>query len=183
MLSLVIKSLGVVLSVSFLFALNANAQQREHGERVRILEARVQQLEDVIYNINQRVSNLEYSRRPNPYPQPIPQESVCMLIDTGYNKIFLGKGRVKLEAEAEVRQNCGKAVSSSYCQGTIKCNDATEDRYTTVAFCVLTDTGYSKTFKGEAKSLIEAEYNTRKACSENVRVHTVLAQFVAKLTN
>ncbi|MGZ3770950.1 MAG: hypothetical protein ACXVCP_15080 [Bdellovibrio sp.] len=167
-MSLVRKSLGAILSLSFLFSFGANAQMRDGGDRIRILESRVQQLEDIIYNMNLRLSNLENAGRPSPYPQPNPTGSVCMLTDTGYNKVFLGKGPVQLAAEAEARQNCGKAVNSSYCQSEVKCNDPQQDRYTHYAFCVLIDTGYNKTFKGEANTLIEAEYNTRKACSESV---------------
>lgn len=167
MVSLVKKSVGVVLSALLLFSPGAIAQQRQNGDRIRALEQRVQQLEDIIYSLNQRLSNLEYNRRPDPYPTPGAQESVCTLIDTGYNKVFLGKGRVKLEAEAAVRESCSKTVHPSYCQGAIKCNDP-QARWVNGAMCVLTDTGYSKTFKGEAKTLIEAEYNTRKACGDSV---------------
>lgn len=168
MLSLVKKSVGAVLSTLLLFSQGANAQQRQNGERIRVLEQRVQQLEDIISNIHQRVSNLEYNRRPDPYPEPAMQESACMLVDTGYNKVFLGKGRLRLEAEAEVRQACSKVVHASYCQGAIKCNDPRTDRPSNTAMCVLIDTGYSKTFKGEGKTLIEAEYRARKSCGDNV---------------
>lgn len=168
MLSLVKISIGAVLSTLLLFSPGATAQQRQNGDRIRVLEQRVQQLENIISSIHQRVSNLEYNRRPDPYPEPVAQESICMLIDTGYSKVFLGRGRLKLEAEAEVREACGKAVHSSYCQGAMKCNDPHSDRRINGAMCVLTDTGYSKTFRGEGKSLIEAEYAARKTCGEAV---------------
>ncbi|CAE80350.1 hypothetical protein predicted by Glimmer/Critica [Bdellovibrio bacteriovorus HD100] len=171
MMSLIRNSLVLGLSAAcFLFANSAGAQERGQErslERIRILETRVNQLEGIISQINQRVSNLEYNQRPEPYP-PVAAEVACMVTDTGYSKVFLGKGRIKLEAEAAAREACGKAVHSSYCQGAVKCSDPRQDRPIAGAICMLTDTGYAKTFKGEGKSLIEAEYNTRKQCGDQV---------------
>lgn len=175
MMSLIRNSLVLGLSaVCFLFAHNAGAQDRS-AERIRILETRVNQLEGIISNINQRVSNLEYGQRPQPYPEPVAQEVACMLTDTGYSKVFLGKGRIKLEAEAAVRESCGKAVHASYCQAAVKCSEPRGDRPIQGAICVLTDTGYNKTFKGEGKSLIEAEFQARSQCGSQVHPSYCLA--------
>lgn len=165
-------TLGILLSASCLFAAQSvYAQERGQErslERIRILESRVNQLEGVLAHLHQRVSNLEYSQRPEPFPPPVAQEVACMLTDTGFSKVFLGKGRVKLEAEAAAREACGKTVHPSYCQAAVKCSDPRQERPINGAICVLTDTGYSRTFKGEGKSLVEAEFKTRKACGESV---------------
>lgn len=165
-------ALAILLSASCLLAAkSAHAQERGQErslERIRILETRVNHLEGVLAQLHQRVSNLEYNQRPEPFPPPAAHEVACMLTDTGYSKVFLGKGRMALEAEAAVRDACGKAVHPSYCQSSVKCSDPRQDRPINGAVCVLTDTGYSKTFKGEAKSLIEAEFKARKACGDSV---------------
>ncbi|AFY02167.1 hypothetical protein [Bdellovibrio bacteriovorus] len=167
-MSLIRSSLVLVLSAScFLFAHSAGAQDRS-AERIRILETRVNQLEGVISQINQRVSNLEYNQRPEPYPPPAALEVACMITDSGYSKVFLGKGRIKLEAEASAREACGKGVHASYCQGAVKCSDPRTERPIAGAICMLTDSGYGKTFKGEGKSLVEAEFNARKSCGDQV---------------
>lgn len=172
MMSLIRNSLVLVLSAScFLFAQSAGAQERGQErslERIRILESRVNHLEGIINHINQRVSSLEYNQRPPTHPEPVPVGVACQLIDTGYQKVFLGKGRMKLEAEAEARETCGKSVHSSYCLGSVKCSDPAQDRLIQAAVCMLIDTGYSKTFKGEGRNVVEAEYNARKNCGNSV---------------
>lgn len=171
-MSVVRNSLVLILSACcFFFANSAGAQVpgNRDKERIRILETRVNQLEGVIANINQRVSNLEYNRRPDPYPQPPEQQEViCTMIDRIYSKVFIGRGRVRLEAEADVRTSCSASIHASYCQEAVKCSDPMKDPFVRGAICTLTDTAYSKTFKGEAKSVLEAEYNTRKTCGNQV---------------
>ncbi|WP_374000213.1 hypothetical protein [Bdellovibrio bacteriovorus] len=167
-MSAIRNSLVLLLSATcFFFAHNAGAQDRNSQERIRILETRVYQLESNLSQINQRLANLEYGQRPQPFPEPA-REVACMVTDTGYNKVFLGKGRIKLEAEAAAREACGKAVNSVYCNATAKCSDPQKDANIRGAICVLTDTGYNKTFKGEGRSLIEAEFAARSACGSSV---------------
>lgn len=173
-MSVLRNSLALLLSVSCLLgAQSANAQARPE-ERIRILETRVNQLEKTISYMDQRLSNLEYNR-PGPYPGPVPpppppvsQEIACMLIDSGFSKVFLGKGKVRVDAEAAARQSCGKSVHSSYCNSNVKCSDPRQDGYINGAVCILTDSGFGRTFRGEATTLIEAEYNARKACGGSV---------------
>nr|BFD60118.1 hypothetical protein CKG001_22250 [Bdellovibrio sp. CKG001] len=168
MMSAIRNSLVLLLSATcFFFAHNAGAQDRNSQERIRVLETRVYQLEANLSQINQRLANLEYGQRPPPFPEPA-QEVACLITDTGYNKVFLGKGRIKIEAEAAAREACGKSVHPSYCQAAVKCSDPRQERPIAGAICMLTDTGYQKTFKGEGKSLIEAEYNARKQCGDSV---------------
>ncbi|KYG60420.1 hypothetical protein [Bdellovibrio bacteriovorus] len=166
-MSVLRKSLVLVLGCCLLLGVSAHAQSRE-AERIRILETKVSQLEGLIYNLNQRVSNLEYQNPPMPPPPPPIVEVACMTTDTGYNKVFLGKGRTKLEAEAKAKESCGNSVNAVYCNGSVKCSDPAQDRLTQGALCVLTDTGYNKIFRGEGRSPVEAEYNARKACGNSV---------------
>ena len=73
-----------------------------------------------------------------------------------------------MEAEAAARESCAKSVHASYCQAVVKCSDPRQERPIAGAICMLTDAGYQKIFKGEGKSLIEAEYNARKQCGDSV---------------
>lgn len=137
-------------------------------ERVRGLEARVGQLEANLSQLNQRLSALE---RPAPYPgQPVqPLEQACMITDSLMNKVSLGKGRTRLEAEANARQACSGQTAAMYCQTAAKCTDPQrESQVRRGVMCVLGDTLMNKTYKGDAKSFIEAEYQVRKACSDSV---------------
>ncbi|KYG60419.1 hypothetical protein AZI85_13200 [Bdellovibrio bacteriovorus] len=165
------KAVLLVLGCCLFLGVSAQAQNRgdRESERIRILESKVQQLESLIYNLNQRVSNLEYRGTPTLPPPPVPASEVaCMITDSGYGKVFLGKGRTKLEAEAKAKEVCGANVHATYCNNTLKCSDPVQDRVIQGAICVITDSGYGKTFKGEAKSVLEAEYNARKACNNAV---------------
>lgn len=158
---------AILLSVCcFIIATNAQAQDRT-AERIRVLESRVYQLESVIVQMNQRINALEYGQRPFPYPQtPIQSEIACMIIDSGHSKSYLGKGRTQIEAEANAREACGKSTHSSYCTTTAKCDE--RNQLVDGATCMLVDSGHSKTFKGDGKSLVEAEYKARKSCSDSV---------------
>ncbi|MDG0816045.1 hypothetical protein [Bdellovibrio svalbardensis] len=136
-------------------------------ERVRVLETRVGQLEYSLYQINQRLAALETSQRPQPYPTQ-PQEMACMVVDSLVYRASLGKGRTKLEAEANARQACASSVHSSYCQTAAKCSDERDLQVRQGVMCVLKDTLVSRTYKGEAKTFVEAEYQARKVCAESV---------------
>lgn len=169
-MALLKNAIVVLLFLSTLLAAEfASAQDRgqnRSGERIRILEDRVNQLQDVLSTLHQRVAHLENNRRPHPLPPPGVQEVICMLKDTGFNRVFIGKGRMRLEAEEAVRQTCGSGTHPNYCQDSIKCSDPRNDPPINGAICVLTDTGFSRLFKGESKTLIEAEFNARKACGD-----------------
>lgn len=169
-MSAIKNALVLVLSAAcFFYVQGAGAQSTgRDSERIRVLESKVSQLEGYMAHLNQRLSNLEYNQRP-PVPPPPPsqnQEVACLITDSGYKQVFIGKGRVRLEAEAAVRQACGSGTHPSYCTGAVKCSDPRQDPYMRGAICMMTDTGYKKTFKAEAKSLMEAEYAVRKACGD-----------------
>lgn len=165
----------ILAAILFLAHTVANAQSYNVPKnRNNDLEAKLQQMEIQLKNLNQRVTILEYQNqfkpslpRPN-HQQQQQQDILCMLRDTGYSKVFLGSGKVGLEAEASVREACGKEVHQSYCQDTVKCNSPQKDAWINGAFCMLTDTGYSKVFRGEATTLLEAEFKVRKACGSSV---------------
>ena len=160
-------SLLILFAVSCLFGATKASAQERNVERIRQLESRVTQLEGFLNQLHQRVSNLEYNQRPEPYP-PVSSEVVCLITDSGYSKVFLGRGRMALEAEAAAREVCGRETHPSYCQASMKCSDPRKDQPINGAVCVITDSGYQKTFKGEGKSLVEAEYKVRKSCGDSV---------------
>ncbi len=170
MMAFIRNSLVLVFSFVLLMgASTASAQVRpgNDSERVRILESRVGQLESSLYQINQRLTMLESSQRPQPYPTQ-PQEMACMVVDTLVYKASLGKGRTRLEAEANARQACASSVHSSYCQAAVKCTDERDAQVRQGVMCVLQDTLISRTYKGDAKTYVEAEFQARKSCSESV---------------
>lgn len=136
-------------------------------ERVRGLEARVGQLEANLSQLNQRLSALE---RPAPYPAPVqPIEQACMITDSLMSKVTLGKGRTRLEAEANARQACSSGIAATYCNTAAKCTDPQrEAQVRQGVMCVLVDTLMSRTYKADAKSFLDAEYQARKSCQDSI---------------
>ena len=147
---------------------------RFQDERIQNLESLVMQMNQRLIEVENRVFSLPgipgggYPGHPGHGGGFRPSEISCLLIDSGYSKVFFAKGRTSLEAEANVRSECGQSVHSSYCTGSIKCSDSSQERRINGAICILKDTGYSKIFKGEASTLLEAEYKARKACGDTV---------------
>lgn len=142
---------------------------RDVATRLQTLERKVQQLQNLLANHDNRLQNLEFNQGitppPNAYPSP-PLTYSAILIDSGYNKTFLGNGSTKLEAEAMVRQECGKVVHPSYCNGSVRFGSA--DVGTRGFFCVITDSGYQKTFSASGANAIEAEAKAKQACQATV---------------
>ncbi len=137
--------------------------------RLQNLERKVQQLQNLIASHDNRLQNLEYSQGITPpgnvFPSP-PLSYSAILIDTGYSKTFLGSGSTKLEAEAMVRQECSKLVHSSYCNGSVRFGSV--DVGTRGSYCVITDSGYQKTFSARGANAIEAEAKAKQACQASV---------------
>ncbi len=128
---------------------------------------RIYALEQGMRDLDARVSYLEGS--PSTPPSRNPSSGVsCLLVDSGYNKTFLGKATTKLQAESIARQECGKVVSSSYCDGAVRCSNPVRDPRISGYFCTMTDSGYSKTFNGEGTDAIEAEAHAKQACQASV---------------
>lgn len=164
-----VKRAFLFMASTLLLASSASAQlQGRPEERLRYLENRVSQLEYSLSQINQRLAILESNQRPQPYPGGPSREVSCMIVDTLIGKPSLSKGRTRMEAEANVREACGKNVHSSYCQANVKCSDERDLSVRQGVLCILKDTLLSKTYKGEGKSFIEAEFQVRKACADNV---------------
>jgi len=129
------------------------------------LEQRVRYLEDIIRQHEYRLSQIESGG----YQPPPPYKGhSCMIIDSGYSKVFFGQGRSQLQAETEARQECGKAVHPTYCGGAIKCTDGQSEPRARGYFCVVKDSGYGKVFSGEGDDIVEAEYKAKFACQSAV---------------
>lgn len=144
------------------------------------IEARLSNLEMRAYQTEQQLNmalnkinsleNLLTSLNPLPPPTPIYNSKIsCMLVDTGYSKTFLGSGRNNLEAEIEARQACGNEINASYCKSEVKCSDGQNTSpYGTGFLCMIIDSGYGRTYKGEGLSLVEAEANAKIACQSEI---------------
>jgi hypothetical protein len=128
---------------------------------------RIYALEQSMRDLDARVSYLEGSTNPLP-PRTGSVGISCLLVDSGYSKTFLGKASTKLQAESLARQECGKVVNSSYCDGSVRCSNPVRDPNITGYFCTMTDTGYSKIFNGEGTDAIEAEAHAKQACQASV---------------
>jgi hypothetical protein len=128
---------------------------------------RIYSLEQSVRDLDARLAYLEGNSSGGPTRFPSPGLS-CLLVDSGYSKTFLGKASTKLQAESIARQECGKSVNSSYCDGSVRCSNATRDPNITGYFCTMIDSGYSKTFNGEGSDAIEAEAHAKQACQESV---------------
>jgi hypothetical protein len=101
------------------------------------------------------------------------------LTDGGYQKTFIGKGRNKTEAEANVLNTCGKVVNASFCNsGVLTCSAGVAEPGINGYICVIKDSGYGKVFRGEAKNKIEAEALAKQSCQS-----TVSASFCAVKAN
>ena len=90
----------------------------------------------------------------------------CLVTDSGYNKSFLGSGTTQLDAEFNAKKACQSAVSPSYCTVTPKCDNTRDGAQGAV--CVITDSGYNKSFRGEGSTPIAAEANAKASCQASV---------------
>jgi len=88
----------------------------------------------------------------------------CLLGDNFRGDVFLGKGRVTIEAEQAARASCARNSSASYCSSEVRCSDIRESQ---PSICVIKDSFRGDSFKGEGESVLEAEFNARRACSSN----------------
>jgi hypothetical protein len=158
--------LSLVLSALFCLPNIALAQRRPPQDDTR----RIDRLERAVDSLSERVTYLEDLLNANPLPPPRENLNVCMLVDAGYSKTFLGSGKTKLDAEFNAQQNCAKAVSPSFCVGgasQLKCDDSLSSN--AIGFvCVVVDAGYKKTFRGEGRTAFEAEANAKIACQSSV---------------
>lgn len=158
------KTLTAIALVIFGISSLANAQVRRPPPEFSNLEQRVQYLEDSIRRHEFRLNQIEKGG----YQPPSDEGVACIVVDSGYNKVFLGKGRTNLQAETEARQNCGKGVHPSYCSSAVRCDDGKGNPRARGYYCVVKDSGYGKVFSGEADNIIEAEYNAKFACQSAV---------------
>jgi hypothetical protein len=138
------------------------------------LERRVRNLENIVYDLSDRLARLESGGRPgpNPYPPtyppapPVQREVSCLVIADGYYSTFFAKGRTQIDAETSALQACGRAVNASFCKKA-RCED-NSGPLVNGAVCALTAKGYNSTYKGEGSSKMEAEYNARQACEKSI---------------
>lgn len=147
---------------------------RDDDGRIGRLERSVHQLERENSNLHQRLSRIEDILRDDhgggggPYPPPANEIFACMLVDSGYTKTFLAEGRSVLDAEYNVKQKCGQSVHASYCNGgRLEC-DSNKNSRARGYVCMITDSGYSKSFRGEGPTSLSAEANAKISCQSSV---------------
>lgn len=162
----------LILTLAILFgSLLVNAQTDPY-DRARIdrLERAVNRLESLASSLERRITDLERNNggSPWPSPQPPPVENAvsCLVVDTGFLRTFLGKGRTSVQAEVEAKKSCEKSVNASYCNGKVKC--AQMDRMYSGFTCVVTDTGFGRTFSSDGRDAVEAEAKAKMDCQSKV---------------
>ena len=148
----------------------ANAQSRNLEDRVNRLERKVSDQERTIDELFERVDRMDRRGRPGPGPGPRPGNSSysCMIVDSGYKKTFLGVGSTQIDAEFAAKETCQKSVDSSYCQSTPKCDSTRDMKGSPGAVCIVVDSGYKKTFRGEGETVVAAEARAKQACQASV---------------
>jgi len=175
------KILSSVLALCIIGSSIAFAQIRERvpmppigrgDARVLELEGKVRELERTLYDVDQRLRTIEtggYIGQPLPVPAPgYRQQISCLLVDSGFQKTFLGKADTQLQAEVMARQECAKKVHQSYCNSKVRCSDGVTDLYARGHYCMIIDSGFSKTFSGQGADAIEAEAKAKQACQASV---------------
>lgn len=163
----------LILSLVVLLGSLSVSAQTDPYDRARIdrLERAVNRLESLTLSLERRITDLERSNGGAPWPSPQPPPSVengvsCLVIDTGFSRTFLGKGRTAIQAEAEAKKSCEKSVNAGYCNGKVKC--AQIDRIYSGFTCVVTDTGFNRTFTGDGRDAVEAEAKAKIDCQSKV---------------
>jgi hypothetical protein len=147
-----------------------DAPPAREDDRIRRLERDVLFLQRESDDLKARLNRVEdfLDDRGGHRPPPRDLKNICMLIDSGYSKTFLAEANSKLDAEYNVRQKCAANVHASYCQaGKLKC-DTNQDSRGRGFVCMITDSGYSKNFRGEGVSLVAAEATARISCQNSV---------------
>jgi hypothetical protein len=139
---------------------------RELEFRVNLLEQQVSELNRSLGILQKRVDELSSF----PPSAPVEMVAACMVIDSGYSKTFLGVGKSKLDAEYSARSACQSTVSASFCSNhaQLKCDDNFKPPYARGFVCMVTDSGYSKTFRGVGRTAIEAEARAKQICQSSV---------------
>ena len=166
-----------LIAVASVFCLNSFAEPRPRPPR-RDLEYRIGQLERQsseimrsLRDISYRLDELEANGPTFPPEEPRPETiHACLIVDSGYSKTFVGQAKSKLDAEYSARLSCQSEVNASYCGAgaTLKC-DSNKDAYQIEKFiCVVIDSGYSKSFRGEGITAVAAEAHAKSNCQKAV---------------
>ena len=131
---------------------------------IATLERQLNQLEEKVSRLSGRVHFLERGSHDEIRTEPV---HACLIIDSGYQKTFLGLGQTSLEATAKARAGCGSAVHPSYCTIQPKCDHNRQNPEYSGFTCLIVDSGYSRTFSGNGRTAVEAEAKAKNACEAN----------------
>lgn len=153
--------------------LTSNYQDRSSQleRRVSRMENEMNRMQRALEQFHHRISRLEQKSdddRRDPRP-PRDVQHVCMLVDSGRTKTFLGKANTQIDAKFEVKSECEKSVHTSYCQlENVKCDSTLDNPRSSKYTCVLVDTGRGKAFRGEGITQVEAEGHAKQSCQSSV---------------
>ncbi|OFZ23173.1 MAG: hypothetical protein A2X94_14020 [Bdellovibrionales bacterium GWB1_55_8] len=138
---------------------------RELERKVFNLERNLDQMQRSLYLLTDRVELLERGNYLPPAPAQ-PLVNVCMMIDSGFSRTFLSEGQSKLDAEFNVRKACEAGAHANYCVGraTLKCDDNSNMLPNQGSVCMLNDSGFNRTYRGEGRTPVEAEAKARINC-------------------
>lgn len=177
MKSKILSSVSLSIAVLMVAFSSANVFADSNGDNDHDfnLETRVGQLERQVFEMNRaltilqkRVDDLSYYP-----PANTPAEAIaaCMIVDSGYSKTFLGTAKTKLDAEYNARMACQNNVSAGFCTGIsahLKCDDNFKPPYASGYVCMITDSGYSKIYRGTGRTAVEAEAKAKQSCQSAV---------------
>lgn len=161
-------ALAVVLSSTSGFA-QPQTQMRDFAleYRVLLLEKQVSEMGRNMIALQKRMDEIAA----NPPAPPVEIIAACMVTDSAYSKTFLGIAKNKLDAEYNARNLCQASLSSANLCGhaaTLKCDDNSKPTDAHGYVCMVTDSGYSKNFRGSGRTAVEAEAKAKQACQSSV---------------
>jgi hypothetical protein len=146
----------------------ANPQLRDYPLefRVSILERQVSDMNRTLLALQKRVEEIA----PSPPANPVEIVAACMITDSTYSRTFLGIAKNKIDAEYNARNACQASLSSTNLCGksaALKCDDNSKPTDAHGFICMVTDSAYSKNFRGIGRTPVEAEAKAKQACQNS----------------
>ncbi len=150
----------IIIATAMLFGNFAFAQIPNFEMRMRNVEQKTYQLEQQNMQLQRRVWDLEQYIYHNP-PPPTDTMYVCAFEHTSSFRVYMGKSRSKIEAEAIAKNACvSSTVSPQYC-ALYECSAEDVAGHT----CRITHTVNKQDYLGRGKSLTEAKSSARNTCA------------------
>ncbi|MFL5815638.1 MAG: hypothetical protein ACJ763_18855 [Bdellovibrionia bacterium] len=167
-----LNAIALFVSTAALFLVSASAsanpQLRDYPIefRVSLLERQVSEMNRTMLALQKRVEELAG----NPPAPPVEIIAACMITDSTYSRTFLGVAKNKIDAEYNARNACQVSLSSTNLCGksaSLKCDDNSKPNDAHGFICMVTDSAYSKNFRGTGRTPVEAEAKAKQACQNS----------------